>query len=120
MNPITRRLATIALGGTLAVGSLSGCGIFSSALDCGKLNEASQHLIDAGSDTDKMKSALDELETAADDVDDADLKQAVKDLTSETKKSMEVLDNPESADPNDVGDTKKIESAANTIQDKCG
>lgn len=120
MNSLTRRLATVTLAGALAVGSMSGCGIFGSAIDCGKLYSAAQSVGSAGSDPAALRTALDDLEKAAEDVSDADLKQAVKDVSTETKKSLDVLENPESADPSDVGDTKKVNAGLETIQEKCG
>ncbi|MGH8875853.1 MAG: hypothetical protein ACRD0P_00670 [Stackebrandtia sp.] len=115
MNPITRRIAAVALGGVLAVGSLSGCGIFGSALDCGKLAQAANDAGTNAGDPDALKTSIDELNKAAEGVDDSELKSAVEDLTAELEKATS--DNPDEVLSMDQG---KVDDSLATIQEKCG
>lgn len=121
MKSLTRRIAAVALGGALAVGSLSGCGIFGTAVDCGKLASASQSVTDNVGSSDGLKTAVEEFRAAAKDIDDAELKDATNTFADEAEKFQKYLEDVET-DPANAGnppDQAKMMEAAETIDSKC-
>lgn len=121
MNFLTRRLAAVALGGALAVGSLSGCGMFGTALDCGQLASSANDVTGNINDPAALQTALDDFRAAGEKVDDAELKDAVTTFADEAQAfsdySEKVKSDPATA--GDPPDDKKLMDAADTITKKC-
>lgn len=115
MHSLTRRLATVTLGGALLVGSLTGCGIFGTAVDCGKLAAATNDVTSNMSDADGLKNAIEKFRSAAKDIDDAELKDSVNTFADEAEKFQQYIENP----TGEVPDESKMLDAASDIEAKC-
>lgn len=117
MNSLTRRLATVALGGALAVASLSGCGMFGTALDCGKLYSASNDVMTNINDPDGLKTAVEAFREAGKDINDSELKKAVNTFADEAEAAQKYSEDPMNAP---APDTAKMQDAVDVISKKCG
>ena len=118
MTFLTRRVLTVCAIGALAVGVVSGCGVFGTAVDCATVGDTMTEIAGkAGGDSKELKKSTDKLRKQAKDIEDDKLRKAAEDYADEA-------DNLNSGANGDVGgaaDTNagKLKSSAEDFVDKC-
>jgi hypothetical protein len=120
MTSLSRRIATTVVSGAIAVAALTGCGLIGgSALDCAAISSTMQEVSsNLQADEATFKASVDKLRAEANDIGDADLKQAILDYAALAEQVNAFTNDPE-GNMDNIPDASNAQSMVTTIQEKC-